>query len=85
MSSFLRLTRNPKTKEFEPAFWVDGMYGGHRYGVVFLNGDTYPEAYSDWETKDTNVDASWDQYPKELSYVVKVSKDGRQQRTIREG
>ena len=35
MSSYRRQTKNPKTGNWEEAFWVDDYFGRHQYGVLF--------------------------------------------------
>jgi hypothetical protein len=41
MSSYKKLTKNPKTGEFEEAFWMDDYFGEHKYGVKFPDGEVY--------------------------------------------
>lgn len=38
MSSFAKLTKHPKTGEWEEANWIDNYFGGHHYGVMFSDG-----------------------------------------------
>lgn len=35
MSSYRRMTKHPKTGEWEEAWWVDDKFGNHHYGVEF--------------------------------------------------
>lgn len=35
MSSFKRTTRHPIRKDWQWASWIDNLFGGHKYGVVF--------------------------------------------------
>jgi hypothetical protein len=35
MSSYYRKTKHPKTGEWERASWLDNLFGGHHYGVIF--------------------------------------------------
>lgn len=51
MSSFYKLTKHPKTGEFEKATWDDRSTDG--YYVIFpSDGSEYPESSHKWETKD---------------------------------
>lgn len=60
MSTYKRLTKNPETKQFELATWVDNHFGEHNYGVIF---DSHPNVVFDpreesMETKDFNTSGS---------------------------
>ena len=35
MSTYSRLTKHPKTGQWENATWYDDLLGHHHYGVVF--------------------------------------------------
>ena len=35
MSSYRRQTKNPKTGNWENAFWIDDYFAHHEYGVFF--------------------------------------------------
>jgi len=35
MSSYYKWTKHPDTGKWEEAFWLDDLFGRHRYGVVF--------------------------------------------------
>lgn len=52
MSSFYKLTKNPRTGKFEEAAWLDNHFGGHRYGVKFPDGTIYNPDYQDLPTKE---------------------------------
>lgn len=43
MSSFCRITKNPKTGEMEPAEWIDDYFGNRSYGIIFSDGEAYPQ------------------------------------------
>lgn len=43
MSNYMKVTRNPATKAFETAYWMDDYFGKHRYGVRFDDGGVYME------------------------------------------
>lgn len=43
MSNYIKVTRNPATKVFETAYWMDDYFGRHRYGVRFDDGGVYME------------------------------------------
>ena len=43
MSHFTKMAKHPLTGNMEPADWLDGYYGGHRYGVRFRDGEVFPE------------------------------------------
>lgn len=54
MSSYKKLTKNPETKQFELATWIDNYFGEHNYGIIF---DSSPNVVFDprdepLETKD---------------------------------
>lgn len=49
MSSYEKLTKNPKTGEYEIAQWMDDALGRHRYGVRF---DSDPDTVYDPEFDD---------------------------------
>ena len=79
MSSFIRATKRPGTGAFEDAFWVDDMYGSHRYGIVFPDdedntGVAYKADDYEWETEEKRIsDISWDNYPKVVRQAKKKS------------
>ena len=52
MSSYLRVTRNPKTNKFETAAWVDDHFGPHKYGVKFKDSDFINPDEVELETRD---------------------------------
>lgn len=53
MSSFARRTKNPVTKQFETAYWLDDYFGRHNYGVRFpSSGIVYRESACEWEFED---------------------------------
>jgi hypothetical protein len=59
MSNFMKVTRNPATKEFEVAHWMDDHYGKHRYGVRFDDGSTYSEdTFTDDDFLDPDEEAA---------------------------
>lgn len=62
MSSYIRNTRNPKTGEFEGAYWLDDLYGNHKYGVRFEDGSTYDPTVTPLETNEEPHNATWDEY-----------------------
>lgn len=41
MSNFVKTTKHPVTGKFEEAIWLDGFFGGRRYGVWFPDGDIF--------------------------------------------
>ncbi len=43
MSSYKSMAVNPKTNTIEEAFFLDDHYGKHKYGVLFSDGNIYPE------------------------------------------
>ncbi len=43
MSTYQRLTKHPKTGEWEKATWHDNLFGGHHYGVVFPSDEKVSE------------------------------------------
>ena len=51
-SDFTRLTKNPRTGEFEEAEWLDNYFGRHRFGVRFpSNGEVFDQRAHEWEFK----------------------------------
>jgi hypothetical protein len=65
MSNFITNTKNPKTGEFEPAYWLDDYYGHHHYGVRFKDGTMVDTWKVELETNLEAHDATWDDFPKE--------------------
>jgi hypothetical protein len=49
MSSFTRITRNPRTGEFEEAEWLDDHFGPHHYGVRFPSGEIFNQRDHAWQ------------------------------------
>jgi hypothetical protein len=45
MSSFQRLTINPKTGNEEMADWIDDYFDKHVYGIKFADGEVYKEEF----------------------------------------
>ena len=41
MSSYIAVTKHPKTGKWENAQWIDDYYGPHKYGVKFEDGDVF--------------------------------------------
>lgn len=53
MSNFIRRTKNPRTGEYEDAYWLDDYFGSHRYGVKFpSDGIVYRQEDHQWEYQD---------------------------------
>jgi hypothetical protein len=46
MSCYYKVTKNPKTGQFEQAFWMDVV---RFYYVTFPDGSMYHEQYCVWE------------------------------------
>lgn len=45
MSTFTKMTKNPKTGKFEKALWMDDHFAHYHYGVRFEDGSVVdPEA-----------------------------------------
>jgi len=53
MSNFFKTTKHPVTGKFEEAIWLDGFFGGRRYGVQFPNGDIFNAESYKFETKES--------------------------------
>ena len=50
MSNYFKLTKHPKTGEWENAQWIDDFFGKHEYAVLFKDGSYWkPDKI---ETKD---------------------------------
>lgn len=49
MSNFTRLTRNPRTGEFEKAEWLDNHFGRHHFGIRFPDGEIFDQRNHRWE------------------------------------
>ena len=43
MSNFIEKAVNPITLKIEDAVFMDDYYGGHKYGIKFLDGKIYTE------------------------------------------
>ena len=41
MSTYIRMTKSPRTGKFTPALWQDDYFGQHNYGVKFLGEEYY--------------------------------------------
>lgn len=54
MSSYSRMTKNPKTGEWAEAQWLDNYFGNHRYGVKFPDGEIFRADNFEWETRDSS-------------------------------
>lgn len=52
MSTYSKITKNPKTGKFEEARWIDDYFGPHHYGVEFQDGTVIDPWEVDLETKD---------------------------------
>mgnify|MGYP003404001845 CR=1 FL=1 len=52
MSTYSKLTKNPKTGEFEYATWMDDYFGRHHYGVKFPDGEVIDPEKVELETMD---------------------------------
>lgn len=52
MSTFARLTKNPKTGFFEKAIWHDDYFAHHHYGVEFEDGSIVDPDQVELETKE---------------------------------
>lgn len=52
MSSYQQLTKHPKTKKFELAWWIDNFYAQHHYGVRFPDGSVYDPEKKKLQTKE---------------------------------
>jgi hypothetical protein len=59
MSSFIQLTKHPKTGQFEAAAWIGDCYGPHRYGVRFIDGSQYEADKTVLKTMEGAVEYSW--------------------------
>ena len=53
MSTYSRLTKNPKTDKFEMAVWHDDYFAPRHYGVRFPNGDIVDPELVELETKES--------------------------------
>lgn len=43
MSTYSKITRHPRTWQYESATWIDDYFGQHLYGVRFMSDDkVYP-------------------------------------------
>ena len=51
MSSYTRLTKNPKTGKWEDAYWLDDFYGPHQYAVRFPDGQVFNPDKTKLETR----------------------------------
>lgn len=51
MSTYSRLTKNPKTGKFETATWIDDYFAHHHYGVRFPDGSIVDPWEVELETK----------------------------------
>jgi hypothetical protein len=49
MSNFTRVTKNPRTGEFEKADWLDSHFGPHHYGIRFPDGEVFNQRDHRWE------------------------------------
>lgn len=54
MSSFQRLTKNPRTGYWQVAWWFDDYFGRHHYGVQFPDGAVYDPEQQQLETKESS-------------------------------
>ena len=53
MSTYIRLTKHPVTKKYEPAVWIDDYFGQHNYGVQFYGEDVVTDVKEyDFKTRD---------------------------------
>jgi hypothetical protein len=52
MSTFSKLTKNPKTGEWEICVWHDDYFAHHHYGVEFPDGTIVDPEKVKLETKD---------------------------------
>ena len=55
MSSYFCITKNPKTKHWEQAIWLDDYFGRHSYGVKFPDGAVYDPRHIDLKTKEPKL------------------------------
>lgn len=55
MSSYEKLTKHPKTGEWEKALWIDDRFGKHDYGVKFSDGEIFNPNLIDLETKEETM------------------------------
>lgn len=69
MSNYLRITRNPISKKWETAFWLDDHFGNHNYGVEFEDGKVYDPRKIKLETKDGPTDKDWDWKPRNIEFI----------------
>ena len=55
MSTFFKLTKHPKTKEWQVATWMDDYHGKHRYGVRFPSGEVFDPEKIKLKTKEHKI------------------------------
>ncbi len=52
MSTYMKMSKNPKNGKWEYATWRDDYFGSHHYGVEFKDGEVYDPEKTEIETKD---------------------------------
>ena len=52
MSTYSRMTKNPKTGKYEKALWRDDYFAHHHYGVMFPDKTVYDPETTDLPTRD---------------------------------
>lgn len=55
MSNYFGKARHPITGKMEEVAFLDGYFGGRRYGVRFDDGKVFTEEYIESETKTKKV------------------------------
>jgi hypothetical protein len=55
MNHYYKITKNPKTQEFENAAWLDV---GRFYYIAFPDGGFYVETYCKWEFQEEEKPAT---------------------------
>lgn len=88
MSSFIKETKNPRTKKMEKAEWLDDYFGHRIYGIRFPDGRVYEE---DELEKLNNNKRSWDDlkndkeqkniYRDNARFVAEVNHDKKLKKT----
>lgn len=79
MSSYTRMTKNPKSGEFEQAEWLDDYFGSHQYGVRFPDGSVVePDFQKNLpETREFTAEERLVQVEKQLSQALKELNEWR--------